>query len=623
MGVPLRFWPFIVTFVFFVYSATGLPATSADCDPDDFSRLLEYVPDATAIKKEYLHYFKFPSDNLAFHRLAAAHAKTDKVLYFHVENAVLKLLNDKVLGDKQVSAALSNLHKRLLFEAIMADPVLKAQLIPADQGGMYSDYKSVRLAFHSPDRATGEKLNEALNRAYEQVSKKFGSEIARYPTLKALYEGRADLSGNPSHWNLAGVGANPEQASLAARQARFATRLYTGDPHPIVAIQAYGRVMEKMVKEDVMFADEIRQNVIHLLGLQAERVFDPEGIMRVEAVGILRKAESDPTISGKQAYLDTIREKFRDRFGITLTDQTIEYMQRYFHRVNKYAPSIYADESETMHLAPMEGATHGVWTFDLRGAGDDNLRGAMMAMKETSDAMEISSKEMSSKQVADIALAKLRRNQDAISAEFINVREIIPQTLASMGALHQHDRLTKTGDETVWLPDHDISSADSAKVLSEIQKRMPPGKGIRVTVQPQNYDKSTFPLDPASRFDWSAKMESYEKNLREYLGKQMPDLLRSGDLDRIEMTMVLRPHGPASGDLNIWFSLSNGHEIVPRLRHVLLLHAQNFSKRDQTQLAFPEFDLSRISTFTDVINSGTRPLYVPGPSPSPRRLEQR
>lgn len=597
---------FVALFIFLtasLVSADPIATGNSICGPDGqiFDRLLDYRAQAEAVRTTHLSFFRFPSNNRSFHLHAPALAARGNVLFFHVENAVLKLLNDKVIQDKQVSAALLNLYKRVLYDTLRGDPILRDSLIPASEGGVYSDFKSVRLAFTIKDKAQGEKLNDQLNEAYENAARQFEQEVSNYPFLRDMLKDRKDLSGSPIQWHLAGVGTNPEQAALAARRARLASRVpLWGSQNKFIAIQAYGKHFEKAIEADLDGIEDLRMEIKQKfqLILHGRKVVGADGVINREAIDLLRRASSDPTIHNKEQYVAALKERFFLRFNAVVDEATILSLQSYFSKVDRYLPALYVDDSESIHLAEMEGATHGAVTFDMRGAGNSNIRPAMEALEEVAS-IKRANPEMSSHDVSELLLKKLRRNQDAASEAFTAARDLIHQTLVKSGLATHREKITESGDEVTWLPDLDYSEGKLAKGIATIESQIPLEYGVRLTVQPQNYKGTKISIDSSTRFDWASQMDSMEKEVRLSLEKSFPELAQSGQLEQLTFTMIVEPKDAHTGDLKIWVSSGRDSLISDQLMTRIVSKA-----RESAKLA-GNLSVQQVRRLDEVIESST------------------
>ena len=117
---------------------------------------------------------------------AVLNGLTKAKLFFHLDNAVLKKLNDRYFKDQELSAAVESLYTRKFFENLNAEPVLKAELV-------YSDYKTIRLGFEHDT----EEIRSALERVYEKTAADFVKELAEVPSLRKLYSKGDGLVADP------------------------------------------------------------------------------------------------------------------------------------------------------------------------------------------------------------------------------------------------------------------------------------------------------------------------------------------------------------------------------------------------------------------------------------------
>ncbi|MCB0419293.1 MAG: hypothetical protein KDD39_16725, partial [Bdellovibrionales bacterium] len=161
---------------------------------------------------------------------------TGRHLYFHVENSVLKPLNDEYLEDRELSQALTNLYKDIFFKHLKGESELYKSL-----KAQFSDYKTVRLAFNEDTP----EFRSALKRVYEKTAKEYEAALSEYLEMHSKLNGaRHPLVEEPKLWHQAGLGRHADEAGWSSRYARKGagetkspTLLNFRDPETLTAFQ--------------------------------------------------------------------------------------------------------------------------------------------------------------------------------------------------------------------------------------------------------------------------------------------------------------------------------------------------------------------------------------------------
>jgi len=284
----LKSWP---KFVLAVYSLCSLSLfASGACDKALFYKFIDRPANLPATLKETalkpsLRFFRFPSANRLFEERFKNTTESDTHLFFHLENQKLKALNDAVLGNKDASAALINLHKKILFELLQSDPVLLKLQVPVGEGGVYSDYKTLRIAFEVKSQNQKLELKKRLEVLLREAAERFESETR---TLR--------LSDTPTLWHLAGIGSDPERAALAAKWERERKYFLERDTSPLPRLGEFDPHLETAVKEKL---EEIRKDpsragdlapALYVKDEEALFLFSPEevkhGLVSIDFAGL-------------------------------------------------------------------------------------------------------------------------------------------------------------------------------------------------------------------------------------------------------------------------------------------------------------------------------------------------
>lgn len=509
-----------------------------------FHKLESYAQQTDSLKEQHLQYFRFPKDNGMFARRWRDAKPQKNILFVHIENMVLKLLNDKVLEDKQVSAALLNMYKRVFYEELVKRPSLEHRIISADDGGVYSDFKIVRLAIHVTSSRQLSETIDLVDEVHRATAQRFFAMVRSYPGVYAKLHGRIDLTRSPSLWHQAGAGATPEQAARVAAEAKHHSAIAVGvDEAPVIPLQVFGRTAAARVVKGYRDVNLIQRSLEAKLSNRpmASPILDKDGVLSYAALEIFKNAKTDKSIRNKSDYIQHIQTNAWLRFGVHLSGQEVEQIQTYYHQVDALIASLYIVEDEPIHLAEMKGATHGVLSFDMEGAGLAKLREAMKTLKIFSNQHH---HEKAILPLANEILAELRQTQDRVSQNFLATRDLIGRILKKRGLLKDAAHLTKSGDEVTALLCRTLSPKELNEVMADYRDIRNKGLRVRATYQPQTYVDSTIAIDPSTRFELVSRLETVQKEMRKKLQKEIPQLWRRGALAKVQVSLAASPISP-------------------------------------------------------------------------------
>ncbi len=464
--------------------------------------------------KAHLSYRVQEADNAGF--LAAALTPEKYGLFFHVENAVLKAMNDKYFKDKEVSASVVALYEQIFIKHLMADPALRPDRV-------YSDYKTLRFAFHTDSPA----LREHLTKALESASAEFNLALKRYTALEPLYDFPGSTIRNSSRWHLAGFGATADQAGTAARFARY-TVSNSWQDFGDAATRAH-------LNTRALAAERYRKKLYKNLYTGGEsRAFtrgeDGKYVLSPAAIEILKKA------SGEEP--DFVQTAFLRRFGLRVNEETLSDLRTYFDLVETFAPSIY-EAQETLSMG-LEKATEGLVAADLAGQNVRNLHAVMAALAKAADGPRDGA--------AVRAVEQTRVAQTAASAAFEARRAKFEMALKAAGIVGK--ALIFSGDDGVFYPAKAMSEPERERFLLGLRQSALESNDFRVTFLPASYLGTNHGIPVERRADFISKAESAEKALRRRLeGKGISYL----QLKEMGIALDLRP-SETSVRVKLWLT---------------------------------------------------------------------
>ncbi len=509
-----------------LYTALALgphfgPVTASASQVCDYAVLIARRAEAARFKQTHLHSsYAVPADNEAFFRRMIGQAEDEMAIYFHVENAVLKQLNDKVFGDKELSASTLNLYKRIFFENLQRNPFLFSRIPRPEDGGVYSDYKSIRLVAIPKQATELDQIETHFASLHNRVTQEFVAELNRFEKMKGFYQNHQGLLADPAHWNLAGMGTTASEASVQTRRSR---KPLPGEERPqgisILARRFDGRTAI-LVAEDLHRIERMRHN------LEAQFTKSPtlikNGILDLDAVDLLRKAQGDTSIHGQTEYRAYLTRRFSERFAVRLTEAQCDLLQQYYSHVNELAPSLYIKDQEPIALAELERATHGVVSFDFAGQNNLNLLGTMESFHQ---AALLAGNKKGLYQYATLALALANERQQRESDAFDSTKDVLSNALRASGLTGSGQNLqprpkydfTASGDDATFLPNSTLGILQQMRLVRELRNRWTPASRFRVTFQPQNFTDSNSKINDEQRFTLISQAESVEKRLRDEL----------------------------------------------------------------------------------------------------------
>ncbi len=479
--------------------------------------------------------FKSPVKNPSFIKRVLQIPPSDDVLFFHVENTILKQLNDKIFQDKEISAASLITYEKIFFEHLARSPLLRRHWIPAEEGGAYSDFKTIRLAFST--KGVGRRaMEDVLEQLHVAVGREYAANLNARPEIEAFYENAKGIYGDPSNWHLS---ATATSASVASYLARNQKNLKPGEAAPKKGEPRTPR--RQNARSEIEMAAQLREveeaylNARERLG--ESRIMDNQGLT-LEALNIFRKASSDPSLVDETAFLKFVKNRLSIRFDEALSDDEVRALQKYFHRAYAFSPSLLLAESEPMRLASFENASHGVLGFDFSDQNSHNVRLLMSGLRSAKTVEE--------------AMKLTTENQQIASSRFEANKHKLAQAISQahvpgirIGEQKYLEGMAISGDDGVFLPAQPLGSVAQMRILRQAADSIEPASRLRLTYQSQNFENGAR-IPDAERFALINEADSIEKSLR--------DELEFGDLshrisyqDLRERVLLLHIHPQSDG----------------------------------------------------------------------------
>lgn len=424
-------------------------------------------------------------------------------LFFDVESAVLKELNDKVVKDKELVTALTNKYKLVLFDLIESDPYLKKNL-----SASYSDFKSIRMAFGDKSKSaldlnlTKMKLKQAFEKANGQFHR-FTKEnqIGILPEIKGA-------SSNPEAWHMAGVWDTADKASLASRESRNAkltTQTFTD-----------GFKIDQKIQNSLKKIESLREKLVSNLKSSHGGMLDytQQGHLTLsrDSAEIIRKIKAPP--SSGHAYLSAIQTRMKERFGVTLSTEQATTLAEYYTKADIFSPAIY---TEKRVIIPFDKAESGALSVDLKGLGAENAFQTLSALADSSNAS-----------VGDVLSAT--RKGELLATENLTKRgEVFDSAVKNFEARrlsseNLNSKIHATGDDKVYLPKQNLSAEEFkvflGKDLENAVSTPDELSGYRIVYSSQRNTHGALEVK------YISEGEDFEKRFRLAVERQNSDLFK-------------------------------------------------------------------------------------------------
>jgi len=419
---------------------------------------------------EFRHFIRLSvtdADNKHFESIARQ--GENNYTFFHIENGIMKALNEHFFRDRELSAASSSLMRQIviaLLREVGLNPV-----------AVYADYKSLRLAF--PKRVPN--LKEKLRSVFFDAVQEFKNHFSRFDELKNLTLPPASL------WHFAGIGNSADRASILARVGRKKNETFV----------VFDEKMEERLKKLAIRIEELRTQLVGKTNLKSLFIKN-NGLtgFSEKAIYLLRKL----TFNTSKIDLNLIRKSLKDTFDVTISEKEVVLLVEYLDLLNIFSPPIY-EEYELPNLN-LSGAKHGILIIDIRGQGARNLMSTARALA------------LNSSLIGSIGnlLSAIRKEQDMESGLFLEKRfkakNILEKYLVE-GNFNGEIRIS--GDDAAFIPNKKLTTKEKISLTDKFKEL---GDVYRLSFIESNYIDTHEPL-PINKFmDLLATAENIEKNLR-------------------------------------------------------------------------------------------------------------
>jgi len=511
---------------------SGIPgrayAFPADGQPLVCSELLAQLahPELWQFKTDNLAY-RSGSNNAHFIEQAVEGRIPAGMLFIHIENAVLRSLNNEYFLDKGLTGAVESLYTRLFLERLA-----KAGLRPVIADLVYSDYKTIRLGFSKDSPG----LRRALARIHAETAVEFRDTLNRYPALLELVKRAEGPAAAPEAWHMAGIGRTPDEAAAAARHRR-----QVFDPaKPITPVGDFSsKEVQEFFTAGLGRVDGLREGLQQgLTGIFGEGTallvgFSHYGKVRGPAIELISLIRRHGELSDAE-YLAEMKVDLAARFpgeavGLQRAglNQVLLAAREYWRLVDTFSPSIY-ERNEIMDLRIHEGE-NGVVMFDLAGQGDRNMLRAMKSLANSARAPVPDGMTR-----LDLALQLTREGQTLESSAFERRRARFAEAIGRLGIPGE---LIISGDDGVFLPSRPLTDGERSRLVAVLAEVGRAGDH-RVAFLPRRFEGSETLIPARYGAHLLSNGDKIEKALRRALESREFPLSRLG---QTAFGVILRP----------------------------------------------------------------------------------
>jgi hypothetical protein len=414
-------------------------------------------------------------------------ATPSKVFLFS-ENAVLKELNDKVVEDKDLVTALTNLRKDLEYFHLQQDPELAPFL-----SAQYSDFKGHQLGLSTTDP----KIVAKAVATAKQIDEKLGAYLKSIALERGWDLKGSGLASDPRKWFHGGIGASPDEAALAGRDSR--TRL-GADGLPVM--RHFIETKEGLLRAGR--ATELYQRWVAKRFARVEGFLVDAGngkkVLSAEAIEAMKKATpKTPTAEG---YRAAVQDVIFLRFKIRLNEKEADALKDYMAQADRFSPPLLIEKRVVIDMGQNAA---GVVSADFKGQNARNLEETLKALAR-SEGADLATRVKEVRAGEAIATRAL----DGKKARFQRVLErVVPGLEAEF-----------SGDDGMGFLKAPFTEAQKLAFAKEWAKDGGGAEDLRLTFEEFHYKDSGALMRAEARSRFVVSAESVEKKLRgELIGR--------------------------------------------------------------------------------------------------------
>jgi hypothetical protein len=494
--------------------------------------------------------FRSPTANDRFIDEAVLRLVPPDALFLHIDNTMMKTLNDHIFRDKALSAATEGLWTRIFFETIQTDLDLGR---PGSEMPWvaYSDYKTIRIGF----RKTSPELERWLQDVYRRASRRFGRELGDFEYVDGLIRREGGLAAEPYNWHVGGFGKDPGHAAAAARAGRFepttpgVTRKLQDARDP----KLQGFLAERLESLEAL-REQIQDDATAMFGGQLPPILEVVpgtrlAVLSKDAIEILKRLDD---YEGERFYKNATRA-FRNRFDRKFPSATnvawakfLNDLRAYYRAVDLFMPPIY-ERQEVLDLGYGQAA-HGIVSYDLVGANKDNVATFMGGMARTADVIRQFRRDgriLDDGAIVAMAVRRARTGQAEASQRFDERRNRFARAVERLGV---PGKVIFSGDEGLFYPERPLTASERERFAGFLAELGPPDSG-RLGFLPPTYEGRAEEIPAARRAAFLSFGEAVEKKLR--LDLEAERLIPHARLRRIGFAVDLEANDLRAGRVRL------------------------------------------------------------------------
>lgn len=460
--------------------------------------------------------------------------KTDARIFLDIENAVLKDLNDKVIEDRELVTALTNLHKDVVWSEISSDPVLAAAMLDK-----YSDFKSLRFSFKSDDREIQARASALLSR----INKKYSEYLDDLSEENGWKEKVKGLSADSRNWYHAGVGATPDQAGVATRFSRDNL-----SPKNVAVLRHFDEAaatLQQAAYNAGRFQKWVAKRYAGLPGFLVKSESGAE-VLSAETIEAIKKAipryHEDMT--------DAVARALSARFRLKFSADDAKGLRSYLGLVDQFSPGLLQAKREVIDMGV---AARGVISADFKGQNARNIQETMKALADTEGQhikirlQAVREGEIRATAALEAKKASFQRAMRRFAAELEAQKILSPAAGKKLKARF-------TGDDGVMFVPFELNPEARAMAQKILLEEMD-AEDIRLAFV--QFDKPGAEIAAEARSGWIVQAESLEKKLRVGLIEKM----NRRSLNDLQIGVSMVPDAAGKGVVELQL-LRKGERIV-------------------------------------------------------------
>ncbi len=449
---------------------------------------------------------------------------TPAQLFFDLENAALKELNDKVVQDKDFVTALTNLHKDVVWQSISSDPELRKLLV-----AKYSDFKSVRLAFSVDSPQLRAKLQEKLS----EINRRYKDYVASLSLKEGWHEKAKGLALDARNWYHGGMGKSPDEAGLATRSSRYFEGISTAR-----TFEESKKLLEQARFDIANFQDWAEGKFRSVAGFLIPTAGGRK-VLSAEAIEAIRKIQ--PKDQSPIEIQLAIQKVIWDRFRVKVSPEEALRLRDGLNQADRFSPGLLLEERVVIDMGQPSAE---VLSADFKGQNARNLEETLKAL---SDSRGNSLEE---------AVKKVRWGEEQATKSLEERKSRFQKVL---GQLFPGVKASFSGDDGMAFLPRPLTESERKAFSEQWQASGGKAEDIRLTFERFQYGDTGNPLPVEQRSKLVVAAEGIEKKLRSELIESMS----REELNNLQIAVALTGNETKKSSAKIYLRPKSG-SILPK-----------------------------------------------------------